>query len=121
MKIETTLEQMRSEDDWNWGNVFLYGHAPIRTLVDTTTSTAPVELEHVTEIYASVEGENDGEPWLAIGHLRDGRYFFIEASCDYTGWDCQAGGTAVVASTLDRLVKLGIGSEFRSRLGILDE
>ena len=37
-------------------------------------------------------GENDGDSWICIGKRADGYYLFFEASCDYTGFDCEGGG-----------------------------
>lgn len=31
-------------------------------------------------------GQNDGESWKCCGQLKDLRFFYVEASCDYTGW-----------------------------------
>lgn len=36
-------------------------------------------------------GENDGDEWIACGQLKNGAYFHYQASCDYTGFDCQGG------------------------------
>lgn len=51
------------------------------------------------ELYGISEGENDGQPWMCYGLLKDGRYFYLEAWCDYTGWDCQSGGSVTVADS----------------------
>ncbi len=83
MNISSTLEQMH--DDGNWSEVFKYGR-PIRTLGDTQTSTVSFDLDDVVAILGSCDGYNDGPSWLAVGCLKDGRVFYIEASCDYTGW-----------------------------------
>ncbi len=37
-----------------------------------------------------------------------GRYFYLAAGCDYTGWDCQASGYVEVSMDLERLIRLGI-------------
>src|SRR6478735_12405859 len=41
----------------------------------------------------------DGEAVEIVAELNDGRWVFIEGSCDYTGWDCQAGADAYYASS----------------------
>jgi hypothetical protein len=48
---------------------------------------SPFTRENVTDIACYSEGENDGESWQIVGKLKDGRWFFLEAGCDYTGWD----------------------------------
>lgn len=83
MLIESTLEDMKN--DYNWKEVFGYGQ-PTRVLGDDVTSTDSFDLEDVEVILGSYNGENDGDTWIAVGQLKDRRYFFIEAGCDYTGW-----------------------------------
>lgn len=73
--------------------------------------------EDVVEILAMNEGENDGANWLMVVKLNDGRYSFLSAGCDYTGWDCQAGGSSCEKDTLDELIRFGMGQEDRDRLG----
>lgn len=41
----------------------------------------------VEEVIASSEGYNDGDSWIALCKLKDGKYGATEAGCDYTGWD----------------------------------
>lgn len=43
-------------------------------------------------IYFYRVGENDGAAWIMIGKSAH-YYFCFEASCDYTGFDCQGGGS----------------------------
>lgn len=74
--------------------------------------------EDVQSVHASVEGENDGPPWRMVGQLKDGRYFYLEACCDYTGWDCQASGSSHVENTLDDVIKFGCTEEARRALGL---
>ena len=47
----------------------------------------PVTRRDVKRILVLSEGENDGPEWLGIFDLWDGRYLYLEAGCDYTGWD----------------------------------
>lgn len=54
-------------------------------------------------IYTFREGQCDGPPWIIIGKLKDGVYFHFDASCDYTGFDCQGGGIIHLESSLQRL------------------
>ena len=37
------------------------------------------------------EGENDEQSWLLLCQLDNGYYAYLEAWCDYTGFDCQGG------------------------------
>ena len=61
------------------------------------------------ELYYYQEGENDESPWILIGKLKivDKTYFFhLDASCDYTGFDCQGGGVVTIESTFEDLASL---------------
>jgi hypothetical protein len=53
---------------------------------DRSTSLTPFSRWDVAEVLGLSEGENDGKNWLVYGRLLDGRYFFLSAGCDYTGW-----------------------------------
>ncbi len=81
-------------------------------------------LEHfsrtdVAEILAMAEGENDGASWQIAVRLYDGRFAFLEGSCDYTGWDCQSGCSCVVAGSRDDLVRYALTDEARERLRLV--
>lgn len=47
---------------------------------------APFSRADVAEIVGQHEGEKDEDSWLVAGALKDGRWFFLSAWCDYTGW-----------------------------------
>lgn len=42
----------------------------------------------IQQILALQDGARDEESWIALLWLNDGRYVFVTAGCDYTGWDC---------------------------------
>lgn len=50
-------------------------------------STDPFAREDVASIFALSAGEPDEKSWLIAGQLKDDRWFYVEAGCDYTGWD----------------------------------
>lgn len=75
-------------------------------------------IEDVAEIIDYRDGENDEANWIMYGKLKDGRYFTLSAGCDYTGWDCQAGGTSETADTLEKLIRFGMGDDERDRYGL---
>lgn len=77
--------------DWNWRHVFRYanGREGYPTAVagqETLVSTKIFGRKNVAEIYRYQYGENDGKNWTCAGRLFDGRYFYVTAGCDYTGW-----------------------------------
>lgn len=89
-------------DDYDWEAVFTYVGAafdsdsywsptgcgdPPACVQGCEVPTTPFGRDDVAEIVAMSEGENDGDEWLIAGRLEDGRFFYIEAGCDYTGWD----------------------------------
>ena len=84
--------------DYNWREAFGYAgdrlaqdaktDQPERALPnDTDTSVEKFGRIDVKRIVAMSEGENDGDNWLCVGELHDGRFFVLDAGCDYTGWD----------------------------------
>lgn len=83
-------------------------------------------LSCVTRVIAADEGENDGADWIAVVEL-DGtgwsegrkRFCVMRAGCDYTGWDCQAGGKAEFYDTEEECLSLlTLTAEERTRLEI---
>ena len=65
-----------------------YNHGAPRYAMPTGEfDCSPFCRDDVMFIHALVEGERDWSSWLIYGQLKDGRHFFIEAGCDYSGWD----------------------------------
>ncbi len=126
MKKPTILPAI---SDYDWKEAFAYAGPEPDTCnngspdVRPTLPGSPVPLTHFTridvvKIIAQSEGEGDGPPWVIYGKLRDGRWFYLEAGCDYTGWDCQAGGSATVGKSRKEIERFGMTDEGRSRLGV---
>lgn len=113
-------------NDYDWEEAFAYSsgipgskNAGIPQWVPESAQSGAAEpfgREDVAEIVGLSNGENDGDDWIAYGRLKDGRWFFLSAGCDYTGWDCQAGGHAVVAETREHLERLGMTQPERTRM-----
>lgn len=105
------------KDDPNWGDAFACAmRDDIRLVPGYDGSAAPFGVGDVEEVIATSEGQNDGESWVGVFRLSDGRFAFVSAWCDYTGWGCQDGGLARLASTLDDLKRLGVDDAARARL-----
>jgi hypothetical protein len=120
--VEITLEELK--DSYDWAEVFA-DRSSGNTTKETTevppgsdVSTRPASREDVIEIIAAVNGENDGEEWIGVFLLRDGRYLVAQGSCDYTGWDCQAGNSMVVASSWSDIMQFGLSDCEKRRLGL---
>lgn len=112
-------------DDYDWEQAFCYaggtdkaGDARVNPVPGSGASDAPFGREDVAIIVGLAKGENDGPNWVCAGRLADGRWFCLRAGCDYTGWDCQAGGHASVALTLGDLLRLGMDPEERQRCSV---
>lgn len=81
--------------DYDWEEVFKYAtpkvceaghkHGPA-AVIGSPVSTDPFTREDVSRIIAMQNGENDGDTWVGVFQLHDGRFAVIRAGCDYTGW-----------------------------------
>jgi hypothetical protein len=119
MVCEITLENL--EGSYDWEEVFGEGNGGNCTQdVESLdgTSTSQVRRSDVVEIIAAVNGENDGDDWIGVFRLNDGRFLVAAGGCDYTGWDCQASNTLTVASSLASAIETGLTPEQAERLGL---
>lgn len=105
-------------DDEDDGTRFKHGEPAVSACIGTQTPADPVRRRDVTRVVAASEGENDGPAWVIVVELKDGRFAFLTAGCDYTGWDCKAGGHCIVDTDLAHLVRFGLGEGDRARLGL---
>lgn len=109
--IPTTISQLLEDGDWaeafgdeSSGNtdktVEAFGGVP-----DT-----PFGRSDVKEIIAAAKWYGDYAETDCVGLflLKDGRYAAVEASCDTTGWDCQAGNTMTVAEGWAEAALMGL-------------
>ena len=86
-------------DDGDWMEAFGYAgeegtcatscqDGPAVSVVQGAVSEATLFTRaNVVRILGMSEGENDGQSWMIDGVLDDNRWFYLEAGCDYTGWD----------------------------------
>ena len=105
------------KDDYNWKEVFGVGdhmEQSIESVDDCPTDQ--FEMDDIKFVVASREGENDGEDWVAVCQLYDGRWLAAYGGCCYTGWDCQAGIDLMVSYTFDDACRFGLTSEHRQLL-----
>lgn len=102
-------------DDYEYSVRYNEPHVNV-VLGSIAVESEPFTRDDILDLIACEAGENDGPEWVAVMRLKDGRYAFLEAGCDYTGWDCQSGGNAFVADTLERLVQYGMSEGARARL-----
>lgn len=92
-------------DSYDWREAFVYAIGFAR--------------EDVAEIHGIREGENDGASWIIYGRLHDKRWFALSAGCDYTGWDCQAGGSGHAYYTFDEMRAHAMDREMREHFGLI--
>jgi hypothetical protein len=110
---------LRALDTYDWPEAFDEGTANISgALPGDGYDLTPFSIEDVVLILWMDEGENDGPDWIIAGVLQDNRGFFLSAGCDYTGWDCQAGGHAVICNSIEELLLFGIDDGDKDRFGI---
>lgn len=105
-------------DTYDWEQAFLYARQPQRVPPGADVDQDAISRDDVASIVWHAEGERDGPNWLIGGQLVDGRWFFLAAGCDYTGWDCQAGGNAYVADGRESIERFAMGDDDRERLGV---
>lgn len=73
-------------NSYDWQEAFAYA-SPEPVIAGRKMDCSPFTRDDVAAIHGIEEGENDGPSWIIYGLLDDGRWFFLEAGCDYTGWD----------------------------------
>lgn len=118
---------MRS--DYDWKEAFGYAGEPGTNATANLLEAVPgseidaneFRMEDVFGVVAESTGENDGDSWICYGVLKDNRWFFLEAWCDYTGWDCQAGGSASIASNREECERFALTDQARHRLSVVLE
>jgi hypothetical protein len=108
-----TPQELR--DDYDWQQAFYYARY-VSPVLGWDGSKAPFTIDDVTQVIAVSPGFNDDQSWIGLFLLDDGRYAFVSAWCDYTGWDCQAGGGAFVGPDVETMVRLALGDADRARL-----
>jgi hypothetical protein len=91
--------------DYDWFQAFAY--AP-----------EDVEREDVAEVIHAVDGARDGDSWVGVFKLKDGRFCYLTAGCDYTGWDCRAGGHGETRATLEEIIRECVTEDDARRFGI---
>lgn len=115
--IETGEQALRWGYSYaEYGGVSFFNEPKVSAVLGCGVSVEPFTRDDIAELIACEEGERDGANWIAIMRLKDGRFAFLTAGCDYTGWDCQSGGNAFVADTPGRLWQYGVDEDARARL-----
>lgn len=92
-----TIDELK--EDYDWKNAF---------------ERSRCNIDEVETIIASHDGQNDEEHWEGIFKMKDGKFIFLSAWCDYTGWGCQDGGSFIKKDTLEEVInKFTLGQTTR--------
>lgn len=102
-------------EDYNWSEAWSIANFS-KARNDSNVSTEVFEINDIEVIISSDEGCNDGDNWIMIGKVKDGRFFFLSAGCDYTGWSCQAWNNSFIDNSIEDLIRYGMDDSDRSRL-----
>lgn len=91
MRDDTPTNPTNIEDFWqdyNWQEAFtVCARKPVSPcLPGMAIDLTHPDIEHVCEIIALDNGQNDESDWVGVFKLLDGRFLSISAWCDYTGW-----------------------------------
>jgi len=58
---------------------------------------------NVRFVYYFEVGKPDYDQWRLVGILKNGLYFYYDAGCDYTGFDCQGSMRLYLSDDFDEL------------------
>jgi hypothetical protein len=105
-------------DTYDWRNAFSYAANPEPAAPTIQVNCATIYVDEVEKIKFMRLGANDERNWWLVGQVKDGRWFSLDAGCDYTGWDCQAWGKCWVANTEEEILQFGITNEQRLEFGL---
>jgi hypothetical protein len=116
---QLTVAEIQSDYDWKAAFEVSCRDLIRPAVPNSKVSLQPAINKDVKTVIAAINGANDGDGWLGIFELNDGRFVSISASCDYTGWGCRDGGEMLVAESLVDIVRFGLTDNERLRLGIV--
>ncbi len=107
--MDLTLDDIQS--DYNWAETFAFASKRENGHKDYS-------VNDILAIIAADNGCNDGLNWVGLFLMKDGKFLYVSAGCDYTGWDCQCGGNSSVFNSLAEAVNFGCIEDDRERLGL---
>lgn len=77
---------LKELNNYDWEEAFKYADKPDECPPNSDVPLDGFTREDVRRIIRMEEGCNDGDPWIGVFRLKDKRYAFLSAGCDYTGW-----------------------------------
>jgi len=113
---DSAIQSLKTDPDWM--SVFDLSSRKIHVTEGSNSwvTNDTYSIKDVAYVISYENGENDGLSWIMVARLSDRRFVFIEAWCDYTGWDCQSGGWSCVSDDIDSLIQFGLTEPARERL-----
>lgn len=99
----------------------IYGFRQFTQGIQSCCLTLPEEgiLDHVENVEAWLESENEGAEGGALARLNDGRWLTLVESQDYTGHGCQCSGSMSIWPSREEAIRMGLTEEVRLRLGLV--
>lgn len=85
-KVDQAAKVATIINDGNWQSAFEFSQPPT-AVVGQDVSTTLFTLEDIKKVIAVDDGENEEADWIGVFQLKDGRFAFVSAGCDATGWD----------------------------------
>jgi len=97
------------EGEWQYGPI-LY-ESPV-----TCSEKEMLDTTKFVKVFLAQPGENDEEAWKFLVKHENGCYIFFDASCDYTGFDCQGGGKIFYSKDPKQMWLFGLDDITREQL-----
>lgn len=127
MSVEK-LPEVDDADDIIWGD-FDYpigafftkeGSWSYEPILDEEESEVPVKVmldyNQFEKVYYFRPGENDSINWTFLVKHKNGYFIFFDAGCDYTGFDCQGGGSITYSLDGEKMWSLGLTDDMKSNI-----
>jgi hypothetical protein len=103
---------------YGFGDTFEMGCGDLKKIDNNEEiSTHSIKVDDIESVISYDEGQNDGDNWIFIIKTYDGRYVFMSAGADYTGFGCQQWlNNSDISYSLTTLINFSLTDEDRSRL-----
>ena len=85
--------------------------------VDPTPEQMGDFPKNIQHYYWISEGKNDTHPWRALVRLSTGLFVFLEASCNFSGFECQGDIHVYGAEKIQTLINNAMSEDARQRFG----
>ena len=83
MEMTTSVSSLLK--DYDWKEAFSVANRDKVESIDGAPTHA-FDLDDVAKVISIDDGQNDERDWVGVFELKDGRFVFVAAGCDYSGW-----------------------------------